>query len=49
MAVVDRLNVSGDERNLPVWSEARKGNKARICWTIDVSRWKQLLLDSLSH
>ena len=49
MTVVDRLNVSGDERNLPVWRETRKGNKARICWTIDVGRWKQLLIDSLSR
>jgi len=48
MTVVDRLNVSGDARNLPVWKEARKGRKARICWTIDVPRWKQLLFDLLS-
>lgn len=49
MTVVDRLNVSGDARNLPVWDEARKGNKTRVCWSIDVPRWKQLLFDSLSR
>jgi len=48
MTVVDRLDVSGDDRNLPVWSETRKGNKARRCWTIDVQRWKQLLFNLLS-
>ena len=47
MTVVDRLDVSADERNIADWQQARKGRKARICWTIDVSRWKQLLFDSL--
>jgi len=48
MTVVDRLDVSGDERNLADWRLARDaGKKASICWTIDVPRWKQLLFDSL--
>ena len=48
MTVVDRLDVSGDERNITDWQQARDaGKKARICWTIDVPRWKQLLFDSL--
>ena len=48
MTVVDRLDVSGDERNIADWQQARgAGKKARICWTIDVPRWKQLLFDSL--
>jgi len=48
MTVVDRLDVSGDERNLPIWKDTREGaKKARICWTIDVERWKKLLFDSL--
>jgi purine nucleosidase len=48
MTVVDRLDVTGDDRNYAVWKQVRNaGNKARICWTIDVARWKQLLFDSL--
>jgi purine nucleosidase len=48
MTVVDRLDVSGDDRNFAAWKHARDGgNKARICWTIDVPRWKQLLFESL--
>jgi purine nucleosidase len=40
MTVVDRLNVSGDERNREVWRDAPH---ADVCWTIDVRRWKQSL------
>jgi purine nucleosidase len=47
MTVVDRLDASGDDRNIADWQQARAGKKARICWTIDVPRWKQLLFDSL--
>ena len=48
MTVVDRLNVAGDERNRPVWSQlvSRKPN-ANVCWTIDVPRWKQALFSAL--
>ena len=48
MTVVDRLNVAGDERNLPAWGAVvRAGHKARVCWTIDAGRWKQSLFAAL--
>jgi len=48
MTVVDRLNVSGNDRNNIVWAVARaKGARAKVYWTIDVSRWKQALLAAL--
>jgi purine nucleosidase len=48
MTVVDRLNVAADERNNAVWAPALEtGNKAKICWTIDATRWKRSLLEAL--
>ena len=48
MTVVDRLNVADDERNLPVWERViSKGNKAKICWTLDAQRWKGALFAAL--
>lgn len=47
MTVVDRLNVTGDERNQAVWSEARQGRRAKICWIIDTKRWKAALFGAL--
>ena len=48
MTVVDRLNVAGDERNRDVWKQALDGARnARVCWTIDVARWKQTLYAAL--
>ena len=48
MTVVDRLNVADDERNLPVWERViHKGNKAKICWTLDAQRWKKALFEAL--
>jgi purine nucleosidase len=48
MTVVDRLNVAADERNRNVWSEPlASGQKARILWTIDNARWKQVLYTAL--
>jgi hypothetical protein len=44
MTVVDRLNVSGDERNSPVW---RGTLQAQVVWTIDNERWKQSLYAAL--
>jgi purine nucleosidase len=44
MTVVDRLNVSGDERNSPVW---RGTLQAQVVWTIDNKRWKQSLYAAL--
>lgn len=48
MTVVDRLNVAGDERNLPTWGPVlRSGQKAKFCWTIDTKRWKEGLFAAL--
>jgi len=48
MTVVDRLNVTADERNQSVWAEARrKGSKTKVCWTIDTRRWKDALFSAL--
>ena len=47
MTVVDRLNVSGDDRNRGIWDAA--GDAAvDIVWRIDVPRWKALLYRALS-
>ena len=48
MTVVDRLDGAANERNREVW-KALVGRvpKTRICWTIDVARWKALLYESL--
>ena len=49
MTVVDRLNVTGDERNRRVWSEVRsRERKVKVCWKLDVVGWKKLLNKSLS-
>lgn len=49
MTVVDRLNVSEDERNRVTWQKAHSsGRKARVCWEIDNKRWKRALLAALS-
>ncbi len=46
--VVDRLNVSGDDRNRGVWSQVlQKKSRARVHWTIDNRRWKQALFTAL--
>jgi purine nucleosidase len=47
MTVVDRLNVAGDERNRLNWAAALEGSKAKICWEMDVERWKERLLAAL--
>ena len=44
MTVVDRLNVTGDERNREVWKYA---GRADVCWTLDAPRWKQALFAAL--
>ncbi|MEO8370413.1 MAG: nucleoside hydrolase [Candidatus Solibacter sp.] len=46
MTVVDRLNVTGDERNRDLWKAAPT---ADICWTLDVPRWKQSLYAALAR
>jgi purine nucleosidase len=46
--VVDRLNVSADDRNRAVWSQVlQKNRKARVHWTIENRRWKQALFTAL--
>ncbi len=48
MTVVDRLNVSQDERNRSTWEFAHRGaRRAKVCWEIDNQRWKQALLRAL--
>ena len=48
MTVVDRLNVSGDARNRPMWREAMQSPKTKVCWMIDIPGWKAALIKSLS-
>jgi purine nucleosidase len=44
MTVVDRLNVSADDRNQSAWADVlRQGRRAKVCWTIDARRWKDAL------
>jgi purine nucleosidase len=48
MTVVDRLGIAANERNRAVWAEVlQTGTRARICWTIDVGRWKAKLFHSM--
>ena len=47
MTVIDRLNVAADERNRAVWARALAGPKAKVCWTIDNTRWKEALYKAL--
>ncbi|PYT74732.1 MAG: nucleoside hydrolase [Acidobacteria bacterium] len=48
MTVVDRLNVTGNDRNKAVWAPVHKaGFKAKAVWTIDIVRWKQALFAAL--
>ncbi len=46
MTVVDRLNVSGDDRNRSVW-DATGDAMVTVVWTIDVPRWKEMLFRAL--
>jgi inosine-uridine nucleoside N-ribohydrolase len=44
MTVVDRLNVAGNNRNRATWAPLLdQGRAIKVCWTIDVARWKQAL------
>ncbi len=47
MSVVDRLNVADDERNRDVWAPVLAVRRAKVCWAIDNSKWKQALYRSL--
>jgi purine nucleosidase len=48
MTVVDRLNVAADDRNRAVWARAlHTERKAKVCWRIDMDRWKEALFAAL--
>jgi purine nucleosidase len=48
MTVVDRLNVSGDARNEREWSEVHaRAKRVKVCWKLDVDRWKRALMEAL--
>ena len=48
MTVVDRLNVAEDQRNRVVWEPVlRTGRKSKVCWKIDIQRWKETLFSTL--
>ena len=48
VTVVDRLNVSDDDRNVRVWGEVRsRARKTEICWKLDVAGWKRALVGAL--
>jgi purine nucleosidase len=48
MTVVDRLSVSGDDRNRGTWKAAvSTAMPAEICWKLDVAGWKSALMDAL--
>jgi purine nucleosidase len=48
MTVVDRLNVSDDERNRGTWSQSIRVPKSKIVWQMNIPRWKQLLYACLA-
>lgn len=48
MTVVDCLNVAADPRNRQVWAEALgKAARTKVCWKLDVPRWKAQLFEAL--
>jgi len=48
MTVVDRLNVTRDERNASRWREVHDhARPAKVVWKLDVPGWKRLLMESL--
>jgi purine nucleosidase len=49
MTVVDRLNVTHDERNRNVWGDHHaRGHQAKIIWSIDNAKWKNALFAALA-
>ena len=49
MTVVDKLNVAADPRNRASWAELlQRPPNAKVCWTLDKTRWKQSLCSALS-
>ncbi|HLK65459.1 MAG TPA: nucleoside hydrolase [Bryobacteraceae bacterium] len=50
MTVVDRLNGAGNDRNREMWKPLLgRVPLTRICWTIDVARWKKALYSALQR
>jgi purine nucleosidase len=47
MTIVDKLNVTKDQRNGQLWADAHKQPPAHVCWALDVPQWKKLVVDSL--
>jgi purine nucleosidase len=47
MTVVDKLGVVSGHRDHAAWDDAQRGERCRVCWAIDVPRWKQMLVESL--
>ncbi|MCY3575580.1 MAG: nucleoside hydrolase [Chloroflexi bacterium] len=44
MTVVDKLDITADERNRSVWRAALQSpRKPSICWELDAARWKAML------
>jgi len=49
MTVVDRLGVAGNSRNRLIWRDLlQNAANTKVCWTIDVARWKSALYASLA-
>jgi purine nucleosidase len=48
ITVVDRLGVSADARNRTVWRGVLGQRQARVCWEIDIPKWKSTLYRHLS-
>jgi len=48
MTVVDRLRVATDARNRSVWSShVDRPPNVKVCWSIDIRRWKEQLYSAL--
>jgi purine nucleosidase len=48
MTVVDRLGVTGDQRNRLSWRDTHAiAVPSNICWKLDIPGWKSALLNSL--
>jgi len=49
MTVIDKLNVTHDERNRDTWRDILESNvKSTICWELDAQRWKECLYQLLT-
>jgi len=48
MTVVDQLGVASDSRNGRFWKSVIERSNVRVCWEIDVRRWKELLYGALA-